>query len=108
MDVYRPKGASALDRRKDEIAERLRAAVVYEAAAHPVKETARDAALTPSRVKQIRAGDAATISAPSLILLAQQRPALRSLLVELLHAELGETDRSPAQILDAIARLVRG
>lgn len=99
--------ATGFDHRKNEIAQRLRVAVAHEAVSHPIKETARDASLTEARVKQLRAGDEAVISAPSLILLAQQRPALRGLLVELLHAEIGDAERSPAQILDAIMRLVR-
>lgn len=92
--------------RKDEIARRLRAAVAQEAVACPIKQTARDAALTEARVKQLRAGDEAVISAPSLILLAQQRPALRALLFDLLTAEQGDGDH-PAVVLDKISRLFR-
>lgn len=95
-----------VDQQKVEIAERLREAVTREASAQPVKTTARDAALTEGRVKQIRAGDAAVISAPSLIMLARKRPELRSLLFDLLSAEVGDGEH-PAVIMDRIARMFR-
>lgn len=72
-----------------------------------VKAIARDAEISETRAKQLRAGDTLPGIGP-VIRLARKHAALRDLLVQLMHSECGEGDKSPAQILAEIARLVRG
>lgn len=100
-----PERYSALPRR--EVVERTIAeALASEAIATPVKATADDAEISAQRAKQLRqeAGDP---RASTLILLAQRRPDLRAALTDLMWAEAGDGTRSPAQILDQIARMIR-
>lgn len=97
--------SSPLVSRQDEVERAVREALATEAKSASVKETARDAELSLQRVKQMRA-EASDPRASTLILLARRRPDLRAVLIELLHAEMGDGDKSPAQILAEIARMV--
>ncbi len=106
MEASDPKTATQVADRRDDVLERIAAALGEEARRTSVKEFARDAEVSEQRAKQIRV-EAGNIHGTTLILLAQRRPELRSLLTELMHAEVGDAERTPAQILDAIVRLVR-
>jgi len=101
-----PKTDSALDHHTIEAVEAAIAPVVRGVAATvPAKQLARDADVSESRAKQMRAGDTLPGIGP-LILMARRYPALRERLVDLMHAELGEGEKSPAEILADIVRMV--
>lgn len=98
-----PPSERLLDRRRVEAEQRISAAIDEELRAASVKELARAAEVSEARIKQMRAAGAD----PKLstgILMAQRCPKLRALLMDLLTAECGDGDRSPAQILDELAR----
>lgn len=98
-----PLRGRELDHRRDDVEKRVAAAFDEELRLHSVKELARAAEISESRVKQMRAAGAD----PKLstgILLAQRCPRLRALLTELMLSECGDAERSPAQVLDEIAR----
>lgn len=101
-----PPTERLLDHRRVDAERRIAAAIDEEMRASSVKTLARAAEVSEARIKQMRAAG----TDPKLstgILLAQRCPRLRALLMDLLTAECGDSERSPAQILDAIARMIR-
>lgn len=101
-----PDTGTPLDRHSIEAVEAEIAPVVHAVAtAVPIKQLARDADVSETHAKQIRAGDTLPGVGP-LILLARRYPALRERLVALMHAEIGEGGKSPAEILADIVRMV--
>jgi len=101
-----PNTGSPLDHHSIEAIEAAVAPVVRDVAVSaPIKQLARDADVSENRAKQIRAGDTLPGIGP-LILMARRYPALRERLVALMHAEIGEGGKSPAEILADIVRMV--
>ena len=88
-----------------DLAQTIAEAVRAEARRTSCKRFALDAHVSEPRAKQLRA-EPSDVRASTLIALAQRRPELRSLLVDLMHAEMGDGG-SPALILDRIARMFR-
>lgn len=105
-EVSSPKRATALVHRRDDIERAIGEAIISAAMSASIKESARDAEISEQRAKQLRA-EVCDPRASTLILLARRRPELRTILTELMWAEAGDGERSPAQIIDAIARMIR-
>lgn len=107
MKATTPKTASELSTHStDAVEAAVLPAVQAMAATVPIKTLARDLDVSIGRAKQIRAGDTLPGIGP-LILAARRYPALREQLVRLMHAEMGDGGKSPAEILADIARMVR-
>lgn len=92
-----------LDHRRVDAERRISSAIDEEMRASSVKTLARAAEVSEARIKQMRlAGTDPKLSTG--ILLAQRCPRLRALMMDLLTAECGDNERSPAHILDELAR----
>lgn len=105
-ELSETKKSNALVHRRDDVERAIGEAITTAAMSASIKGIARDAEISEQRAKQLRA-EVCDPRASTLILLARRHPELRTILMELMWAEAGDGERSPAQILDAIARMIR-
>jgi hypothetical protein len=71
----------------------------------PAKVLAFKAGVSKRTVEGVRRGES-EISAPALLALAREYPAVKALVLSLVDAETGDSGQNPAQILSQIATLV--